>query len=549
MATSSILGGERPPVEPKGTDEDSLGPERLERQRQRCLGTGNRGACARPGGGHRARAGRPAHAGGDAHRRRQVAVLPAAGAAARRPHGGGLAADRADEGPVRVAARARHRAVQVNSALDAEELRAGRAAIADGSARIVMTTPERLADPAFLQLLRRAPGQRCWRSTRRTASRNGATTSGRPSWRSARRCRPGQPAGAGADGHRQRRRGRRHDEAAGHPAAGGRHRRLPPNLPARRAGGGREGDKLRARSSWCVRQPGSGIVYAATVKARSRRCTRRWRPRRVGGAVPRQARRARAQRGAGGLHGGRVRVMVATNAFGLGIDKPDIRFVLHYQMPRAWTPTTRRPAAPGATASARAARCCSCAATRRCSSSSWPASHARRLQGAARCKTARRSSAWCRTRSRASAAGTCCWTISIPRMAMKRCGVCDNSALPRKKPRAAIVPPGTESGFCFCFSCHRWWCSEAADTARRWQASTRRIAADRAAPAFAASDPVRVKRFGEGVVVAADAGSITVAFADGSQRCFHPDYVSRRRAARASAARGAGRVLLAGLPG
>lgn len=30
---------------------------------------------------------------------------------------------------------------------------------------------------------------------------------------------------------------------------------------------------------------------------------------------------------------GRVRVMVATNAFGLGIDKADIRFVLHYQMP------------------------------------------------------------------------------------------------------------------------------------------------------------------------------------------------------------------------
>ena len=79
--------------------------------------------------------------------------------------------------------------------------------------------------------------------------------------------------------------------------------------------------------------PGTGIVYTST-----RRGVKRWRKRLAGHGVA-----------AAGYHGGldaearetrqqawvddEVRVMVATNAFGMGIDKPDVRFVVHVDLP------------------------------------------------------------------------------------------------------------------------------------------------------------------------------------------------------------------------
>ncbi len=94
------------------------------------------------------------------------------------------------------------------------------------------------------------------------------------------------------------------------------------------------GDEKFERLLQTLREtPGDGIVYTSTVKV----CTELFeRLTAAGEAVTiYHGKLPAAERNANqdAFMTGTRRVMVATNAFGMGIDKPDIRFVIHYQLP------------------------------------------------------------------------------------------------------------------------------------------------------------------------------------------------------------------------
>lgn len=92
--------------------------------------------------------------------------------------------------------------------------------------------------------------------------------------------------------------------------------------------------KQKALAGYLKRQSGAGIIYGATRK----RCEEiaEWLPRQTGrdvgvyhaGLQPDKRREVQEA-----FMGGRLSAIVATNAFGMGIDKADIRFVVHYNMP------------------------------------------------------------------------------------------------------------------------------------------------------------------------------------------------------------------------
>ena len=223
---------------------------------------------------------------------------------------------------------------QLHSALSAAEEEAANAALSTGSGRLFFTTPERLADADFLRELKRHPVSLMVVDEAHCVSQWGHDF--RPSfldigaaWREL-----GQPgflaltATATAEVtedilEQLKVRGIEVLNAGAYR----------PNLYYRVDQLTSEDAKREALLRAVAELDGSGIVYCATVKAvdevhrvlvQAGIETARYHGRMAAGE-----RRAEQDR----FMQREARVMVATNAFGLGIDKRDTRFVLHYQMP------------------------------------------------------------------------------------------------------------------------------------------------------------------------------------------------------------------------
>ena len=94
-----------------------------------------------------------------------------------------------------------------------------------------------------------------------------------------------------------------------------------------------DGDKLDQLVPLISEEPGAGIVYASTVRIRRDRLSPSHRPREAEAEIITAGSRSSRRRAQERFMNGERRIMVATDAFGMGIDKADIRFVVHYNMP------------------------------------------------------------------------------------------------------------------------------------------------------------------------------------------------------------------------
>ncbi|HEX2827103.1 MAG TPA: ATP-dependent DNA helicase RecQ [Burkholderiales bacterium] len=224
-------------------------------------------------------------------------------------------------------------AIEVNSTLSGREEKAALESIRKGEDEMVFTTPERLSDPAFIEALGHnaidlfvIDEAHCisqWGHDFRPAFleiSNALEALGNPPVLALTAT---ATSAVMADIGRQLKRKLQVINT-------GIYR---PNLHYRVVHATNDDEKLDYTVKVAKAIEGSGIVYTATVKNADLVYERL---KEAGIEVARyHGRMSGKDREAAqdDFMSGRCRVMVATNAFGLGIDKSDIRFVLHYQVP------------------------------------------------------------------------------------------------------------------------------------------------------------------------------------------------------------------------
>ena len=221
----------------------------------------------------------------------------------------------------------RGRATAINSSLERDELRRRLEQAAEGGYRLIYAAPERLRQPTFLHALRNVGVRRLVIDEAHCVSVWGHDF--RPDYLTIGRARQalGNPPLLAMTATAPPRVQRDILQHLGELRiiAGDVTR---PNLRLEVFRARNTDDKLRHLLAFCQANEGSGIVYAGT-RARCEELAALLRQHGIvaghyHAGIPNRAEVQDA------FMEGRIRIVVATIAFGLGIDKPDIRFIVHF---------------------------------------------------------------------------------------------------------------------------------------------------------------------------------------------------------------------------